>query len=244
MKKLIVLFLFISIQLPMLIHGESCQSNSPFIVQSFVPDEVKVINSNTLSIITNGFKKEVSLYGICQTGLLDQDKQAERLIKSLLSGRKIEIINQDKGEYCQDLVVVIIDGANLNEEMIHNGRALIDKTCKASFCKHWIDDEKRVQAHRAGLWRHLDIAEQQQEKYRSCFAQMERASALRDALTQQYRENSIRSSQQTDVISYGDGASSYSYSPSDSGRPKTVHVRDYYRKDGTHVRSHYRSSRR
>jgi hypothetical protein len=33
---------------------------------------------------------------------------------------------------------------------------------------------------------------------------------------------------------YGD-ISSY------TGRPKTVHVRGYYRKDGTYVRSHYRS---
>lgn len=30
----------------------------------------------------------------------------------------------------------------------------------------------------------------------------------------------------------------------DTGRPKTVHVRGYYRKDGTYVRSHYRSSPR
>jgi hypothetical protein len=29
-----------------------------------------------------------------------------------------------------------------------------------------------------------------------------------------------------------------------TGRPKTVHVRGYYRKDGTYVRSHYRSKKR
>lgn len=37
---------------------------------------------------------------------------------------------------------------------------------------------------------------------------------------------------------------SYKYEPTYNSSPKTVHVRGYYRKDGTYVRPHYRSAPR
>ena len=37
---------------------------------------------------------------------------------------------------------------------------------------------------------------------------------------------------------------SYKYEPTYSSSPKTVHVRGYYRKDGTYIRPHYRSAPR
>jgi len=41
-----------------------------------------------------------------------------------------------------------------------------------------------------------------------------------------------------------ENGSYYGEISTDTGRPKTVHVRGYFRKDGTYVRSHYRSSPR
>lgn len=46
-------------------------------------------------------------------------------------------------------------------------------------------------------------------------------------------------------LSKSRGTSSYRYKPSSStGRPKTVHVKGYHRKDGTYVRPHMRSAPR
>jgi len=51
----------------------------------------------------------------------------------------------------------------------------------------------------------------------------------------QYRQPTYRKP------SVAENGSYYGQISENTGRPKTVHVRGYYRKDGTYVRSHYRS---
>lgn len=250
MKKIISSLLFFFLQSSTIMYGKDCPRSSFPTTVPFVPDAVQVIDSCTLSVAKNGVKKKIKLYGICPTGVFEHDKQAERILKSLLAGRKTEIIVHDQDEDCRDTAVVFIDRATLNEEMIHNGRALLDKTCTANFCKAWIEDEKRVQAQKIGLWHDLDFAGQQQRVYHTILYReknipQKKPIAIAEPSNKTYTPKQFYVSPSYQIIRENTASiPSYSYRPSDFGSSKTVHVRDYYRKDGTHVRSHSRSAPR
>lgn len=201
-----------------------------------------MIDSNTLSVIANGLKQEVVLYGICSTGIQKHDNEAEQLLKSLIAGRELEIIIKDKDEPCRDQVVIFVDGENLNEAMIRNGRALVDKTCTADFCSAWITDEKDVQSRKTGLWHRLDFSVQQQKIYAFIRISREEQAALRKQYVYTFRHSSIINNEESNT-EYSSPSPNYSssYSSSDSGRPKTQQVSGYRRKNGTYVQSYHRA---
>lgn len=97
---------------------------------------------------------------------------------------------------------------------------------------------QRAEVNRAGLSRN----------YRGCL----RGSVFcdRGVLTpsqeKQVWESGARHVQSTPVVApaCAENGSCYGDISKNTGRPKTVHVRGYYRKDGTYVRGHYRSKPR
>ena len=74
----------------------------------------------------------------------------------------------------------------------------------------------------------------------ACFFTSDRSGGSYDSSRSSYSQPSYHS-QPPRVAENG---SYYGQISNSTGRPKNIHVRGYYRKDGTYVRGHYRSAPR
>jgi hypothetical protein len=145
-----------------------------------------------------------------------------------------------KNSAAAKLAIIISENANLRDSSSRGGNVLetIAKDTNVEIVKQkggWFF----VKTSTAKGWLHgntIRFADNNTETDNSLTAE----SASPESYADPSADSSINSYPSSDYSSpgYGSGSSYSGY------RPKTVHVRSYFRKDGTYVRSHYRSAPR
>ena len=116
---------------------------------------VSVADGDTITILTPQKQQvKIRLYGI-DTPESGQafGKKAKQLTSSLVYGEQVQVIAYDKDRYGRTVGVVLVDGINVNEEIIRAGYAWqYRKYCKERFCSNWLSLEKHARQSRIGLW--------------------------------------------------------------------------------------------
>ncbi len=108
--------------------------------------------------IKNYHQTKIRLYGI-DTPEKGQPygKAAKKFTSKLTYKKKAKVRQYDKDKYGRTVGGVFVDGINVNEEIIKAGYAWqYQKYCKASFCKEWLQLEKKVRKSKIGLWKGAD----------------------------------------------------------------------------------------
>jgi len=143
MKK-IFLLIFIMLVLPTLsfsltIHGKV----------------VSVADGDTITILDEGKQQtKIRLYGIDTPEKAQAfGKKAKKFTASLTAGKQAKVEVYDTDRYGRSVGVVLVNGTNVNEEIIKNGYAWqYQKYCKASFCDDWLKLEEHARSFAFGLW--------------------------------------------------------------------------------------------
>lgn len=115
---------------------------------------VSVADGDTITVLHQGQRKEIRLYGIdCPEKGQDQGEQAKALTSALVSGRTVEVEQMDIDRYGRIVGLVKVDDQNLSELIIQNGYAwLYVKYCKEKFCSSWAKLEGMAKQQKKGIW--------------------------------------------------------------------------------------------
>ena len=83
--------------------------------------------------------------------------KAKQFTSSLVDGKRVGIVAYDIDKYGRTVGAVLVDGVNVNEEIVRNGYAWqYRKYCKESFWSNWIRLENAARQARVGSWHDND----------------------------------------------------------------------------------------
>lgn len=136
--------------LALLLFSVVCQA------QNLSGNVVSVEDGDTITILT-GTKQEVRirLYGIDTPESAQAfGNNAKRFISEMVFGKQVRVQAYDKDKYGRTVGVVLLDGRNVNEEILRAGFAWqYRKYCLESFCPGWLTLEENARSTKIGLWR-------------------------------------------------------------------------------------------
>ncbi len=145
MKRLIV-FVFLALLAPLLAGG--CALNRHIRI-------TEVHDGGSLAVTDpEGVETPIHLYGIHAPGP-DQPHGAasKQALEVMAVGENIWIETMGKDDQGRIIAVVVVNGRNLNREMIRAGAARVDRArCAAPFCREWAGWESDARIQRRGLW--------------------------------------------------------------------------------------------
>ncbi len=222
----------------------------------------RVVDGDTLTASgEDGRETRVCLYG-CDAPEEGQagEQEAREALAAELEGKVVRLILVGEDERHTKTARVYADGVYVNQRMLQKGYGQVPPSCADADLKH---AESEARGAKTGLWQN---AEQEspwacrQRKAEALKRQQEEEAARKAAAAaapvvgggSSYGSSTSTSrytpSTSKGGSSYSKGGSSYrsssgsgSYTPSSGG---SIHVRGYYRKDGTYVRPHTRRRRR
>lgn len=115
---------------------------------------VSVIDGDQLTLLHKGKKIRVALYGIDAPELpQSHGKEARDFLHSFIENETVEATPIGKVDKGRMAGTVILGDSNINELMILNGQAWVDrKVCTEAFCTTWIKMEEAARATKKGLW--------------------------------------------------------------------------------------------
>ena len=118
---------------------------------------VHVSDGDTIQVepVDGGDRVKIRLYGIDTP----EKKQPHGSIASSFTFenslyKTVEVEVYDTDRYGRVVAVVLLpEGANLNEELIKQGHAWVyDRYCKEAFCSDWKQLEQEAKENKEGLW--------------------------------------------------------------------------------------------
>lgn len=116
---------------------------------------VSVADGDTITILTATNQQiKIRLYGI-DTPERGQEfgQKAKQFTSALVHGKLVEVKTYDTDRYGRTVGVVMIEGKNVNEEIIRTGYAWqYQKYCSEPFCQEWRKLEEGARSQRIGLW--------------------------------------------------------------------------------------------
>lgn len=127
----------------------------------------KVVDGDTITVITNGTKLKVRLYGIDapeaekrnrNTGAVTKEGQpygdeAWRRLVEKVDGQRVRLDIMDVDRYRRMVSIVWIGEGNINREMVAEGWAWAYREyLKGPYASEFIQDEERARKQRLGLW--------------------------------------------------------------------------------------------
>ncbi|WP_267926080.1 thermonuclease family protein [Desulfolithobacter dissulfuricans] len=115
---------------------------------------IGVADGDTITVVKNGQKVKVRLYGI-DTPEKRQPfgQKAKKFTNSLVRKKTVYVEPIDKDRYGRTVGLVYINGQNVNELLVKEGYAWVyRKYCRESFCDDWMRHEKQAQDGKLGLW--------------------------------------------------------------------------------------------
>ncbi len=127
--------------------------------QTITGKVISVADGDTITILDKKYRQtKIRLYGI---GTPEKGqpygKAAKKFTSKLTYKEQAKVRQYDKDRYGRTVGVVFVDGINVNEEIIRAGYAWqYQKYCKASFCKDWLQLEKKARNSKIGLWKGVD----------------------------------------------------------------------------------------
>lgn len=189
---------------------------------------VEVTDGDTLLVLIDGHPRRLRLDGIdAPEAHQAQGRESKACATSLAYGRLVGLRVADTDRYGRLVAEVILpDGRSLNEEMVRSGHAWW-------YWRYAPDNEKLASlaagayAAKCGLWAHANPCppwEYRESKRASVYTQLAATSSQPGTVT----SPPPRTRQPSPSVASGP-----------VGGP--VHVKGYYRKDGTYVRPHTRS---
>lgn len=115
---------------------------------------VSIVDGDTITVLHNGQHKEIRLYGIdCPEKGQEHGQQAQTLTTALVAGRIIEVKPMPPDRSGQGAGLVQVDGQSLNELLIQNGYAWVDRqACREKFCADWGKLERVAKNEKKGMW--------------------------------------------------------------------------------------------
>lgn len=143
--SLLVLLLF------SLIISTSAHSSS----SSFTGRTIDVADGDTITVLTqNNESIKVRLAGIdCPEGSQSNGNKAKQFTLSKVSGKRVRIQPETIDKYGRTVGIVLINGENLNEEIVSHGHGWVyRKYCTADYCEDWLKLEEKARNARIGLW--------------------------------------------------------------------------------------------
>ena len=128
--------------------------NFAYAQNSFFGSVKKIIDGDSLLIMSEGEKIEVRLYGIdCPEYDQKYSKQARQFVKKQVHKKDVTIYPEYHDSYGRLVAIVVYDGKILNQELLYSGYAWVYPLyCKKDICKSWKKIEKQAQKKQKGLW--------------------------------------------------------------------------------------------
>lgn len=127
----------------------------PAISQTITGKVVGISDGDTITILDAGKKQhKIRLYGIdCPESGQAFGQAAKKHTAALVARKTVIVESFDTDKYGRTVGVVMVDGNNVNQDLIAAGYAWqYRKYCKESFCSDWLQAEERARSARAGLW--------------------------------------------------------------------------------------------
>jgi endonuclease YncB( thermonuclease family) len=125
------------------------------LAQNLTGKVISVADGDTITILTATKQQiKIRLYGIDtpESGQAFGQK-AKQFTSSLVYGKPVEIKAYDIDKYGRTVGVVLVNGRNVNEEVIRAGYAWqYRKYCQEAFCTGWLALEESARNSKLGLW--------------------------------------------------------------------------------------------
>lgn len=116
---------------------------------------ISVSDGDTVTILgQSNVQTKIRFYGIdCPEKSQPFGDKATSLTSKLVRNQDVEVTAYDIDKYGRTVGVVMINGNNVNEQLIKAGLAWqYQKYCKESFCDKWIQLEVEARKSNLGLW--------------------------------------------------------------------------------------------
>jgi endonuclease YncB( thermonuclease family) len=115
---------------------------------------VAVTEGDTLTVLHNGKKEHIRLYGIdAPEKRQSYGNKASEFLGSFVQGERVDVERKSTDKKGRVVGIVSIGGDNVNELMVVNGQAWVNRQqCTESFCEKWIKMEEAARATSKGLW--------------------------------------------------------------------------------------------
>jgi micrococcal nuclease len=126
----------------------------PSLCRAWQGKVVAVAEGDTLTVLHDGKKEQVRIYGIeCPKKQQDSFQKAKEFTSALVSGKILEIEPMEKDRFARTLAMVTADGNNLNRELVKSGLAWVyTQDCRRPECRELLELEKQAKLGRIGLW--------------------------------------------------------------------------------------------
>ena len=147
MHKLSILFLLLS-----LIISTSSLSSA---ATSFTGQTIDVADGDTITVLNqNNESVKIRLGGVdCPESSQVHGNNAKQFVVSKVSGKRVRIVPDTIDRYGRTVGIVLINGENLNEQIVAHGHGWVyRKYCAADYCNDWLKLEETARDAQIGLW--------------------------------------------------------------------------------------------
>jgi endonuclease YncB( thermonuclease family) len=144
------LSLHIFLLLSLIISTRSFASQS-----SFTGQTIDIADGDTITVLKqNNEKVKIRFAGIdCPEGSQVHGDKAKQFVVTKVSGKRVRIFPETIDRYGRIVGLVLINGENLNEEIVSHGHGWVyKKYCTADYCNDWLKLEETARDAQVGLW--------------------------------------------------------------------------------------------
>jgi len=115
---------------------------------------ISVEDGDTITILSGRTQTKIRLYGIdCPEDGQPFGRAAKKFTSRLVHGKHVSVTKYDTDKYGRTVGVVLVNGVNVNHEIIGAGYAWqYRKYCKEKFCDDWKRTEYVAKVSKDGLW--------------------------------------------------------------------------------------------
>ncbi|WP_238386986.1 MULTISPECIES: thermonuclease family protein [unclassified Campylobacter] len=111
---------------------------------------IKVIDGDTIDVLDlNQTKHRIRLYGIdAPEKKQSYGNKAREFLASLIAGKEVKVLIKDKDKYQRNIGLILLDGMDINKEMVKNGYAW----AYIEYSKDYATEEVDAKTFKLGLW--------------------------------------------------------------------------------------------
>lgn len=111
---------------------------------------VKVVDGDTINVLdSNQTQHKIRLFGIDAPEKKQSfGNKAREYLASLIAGKDVVVLVKDKDRYQRSIGIVLLDGKDINKEMVKNGYAW----AYLEYSKDYISEQADAKSFKLGLW--------------------------------------------------------------------------------------------
>ncbi len=123
--------------------------------RSFRAKVKQIVDGDTIEILWHKDARRVRIWGIdCPEWDQPYSAKSKEFTREMLVGKVVEVVPKDNDTYGRLVAVIIVNHANISEELVRSGLAWVHiYYCKEPVCERWMIMQKKARAGRLGLWR-------------------------------------------------------------------------------------------